>query len=179
MTDIDELDRIWREGLASAADATLPATDPAARVAERVRRHRRSRTTRAAISVAVAAVVIVVAMSFARNRQSGQVATAPPVAVVHVEVLVGGQLTIQFPGRAVTGQPPQVELPHGVIRFEVGTGGGSDHLVIDGVPEFAVTVASVHDVVTEKVRMAPGRYVMHSTLSGHAEAGEKAVIVVN
>ena len=179
MTDIEELDRIWREGLASAADAMPPATDPAARVAERVRRRRRARTTLTAISVAVTALVIVVALSFARDRQSGEFATAPPVAVVRVEVLVGGQLTIQFPGRAVSGQPPHVELPHGVIRFEVRSGSGAaDRLVIDGVPKFAAVVGSTHDVVTDIVRMPPGRYLMHSTLSGHAEAGEKAVLVV-
>jgi hypothetical protein len=182
MTDTGELDRIWREGLASAADATSPITDPTARVAERVHRRRRAHTTRTAVGVAATVAVIVIAVSFARGRHSGEVATAPPVAVVRVDVLVGGQLTIQFPGRAVSGQPPHVNLPHGVIRFEVRSGNGAaDHLVIDGVPKFAATVATVaspHDVVTEAVRMAPGRYLMHSTLSGHAEAGEKAVLVV-
>jgi hypothetical protein len=178
MTDIDELDRIWREGLASAADAMSPATDPTARVTERIRRRRRARATLTAISVVATALVIVIAVSFARDRHSGEVAMAPPVAVVRVEVLVGGQLTIQFPGRAVSGQPPHVDLPHGVIRFEVRSGCCADRLVIDGVPKFAAVVGSAHDVVTEIVRMAPGRYLMHSTLPGHAEAGENAVIIV-
>jgi hypothetical protein len=179
MTDTDELDRIWREVLSSAADAMLPVTDPTPRVASRVRRRRRARTTRAAIGVAVTVMAVVVAVSFARDRQRGDVATAPPVTVVRVDVLVDGQLTIQFPGRAVSGQPPHVDLPHGVIRFEVRTGGAADGLSIDGVPKFAVIVDSIHEVVTETVRIPPGRYLMHSTLAGHAEAGEEAVLVVN
>jgi hypothetical protein len=178
MTDIDELDRIWRDGLAAAADAMPPATDPAARVGERIRRRRRARTTLTAISAAVTAVVIVVAVSFARDRQSGEFATSSPVAVVRVEVLVGGQLTIHFPGRAVSGQPPHVELPHGVIRFEVRSGSGADRLVIDGVPKFVAVVGSTHAAVTEIVQIPPGRYLMHSTVLGHAEVGEKAVLIV-
>jgi hypothetical protein len=122
--------------------------------------------------------VLIVAVSFALDRQGGEVATAPPVAVVRVEVLVGGQLRIQFPGRAVSGQPPQVDLRHGVIRFEVRSGSGADHVVIDGVPNFAAAVDSTYGVVTELVRMPPGRYLMRSTIPGHAEAGETAVLVV-
>jgi len=178
MTDLDELDRIWREGLASAAATTTPVADPSVRVAERIRRRRRTRTTLTAIGVAVTGLVIILAVSLTRNPQRGDLATSTPVAVVRVEILVGGQLTIQFPGRAVSGQPPHVELPHGVIRFDVSSPGGTDHLVIDGAPKFSAVVVPTHDAVTESVRIPPGRYLMHSTLPGHAIAGEEAILVV-
>jgi hypothetical protein len=179
MTDIDELDRIWREGLASAAATMAPVTDPNLRVVERVRRRRRTRITFRGIGVVVTGLTIVLAVLFARNPPHADFATSSPVTVVRVEVLVHGQLTIQFPGRAVHGQPPHVELPQGLIRFDVSSPGGSDRLVIDGVPTFvAVVVPPHHAAVTETVQISPGTYLMHSTLAGHAAVGEEAILIV-
>jgi len=177
MPDIDELDRIWREGLSSAAGAMPPVTDPTARVAERVRRRERARARITAIGVvAVIALMIVLAVSVELSSRRADIATPSPVARVDVEVLVGGQLQIRFPGRSVGGQPPRVELPSGLIRFDVRSA-GTDRLVIDGIPEF-VAVLGPTDTVTRIVRIPPGRYLMHSTIAGHAEAGEKAILVV-
>jgi hypothetical protein len=181
VADIDELDRIWREGLSAADAVTAPISDPTVRVAERVRRRRRLRRIRRWVGVAVVCVVIVLGVSLARagSPQRVDVATSSPVTVVRVDVLVGGQLTILFPGRATSGQPSRVELAHGVIRFEVQSRTGSDRIVIDGVPKFVATVyPPLHGTVTQTVRIAPGTYLMHSTILGHTEAGEKAVLVV-
>jgi hypothetical protein len=182
MADIDELDRIWREGLLVVDASMTPISDPTVRVAERVRRRRRARLIRRWIGAAAVGVAVVLGVSLARARspQRVDVATSPPVAVVRVEVLLGGQLTIRFPGRATSGQPPRVELPHGVIRFEVHSPGGSDRIVIDGVPEFVAVVDPpyIQATAAQTVHIAPGTYLMHSTIAGHAEAGEEAVLIV-
>jgi hypothetical protein len=176
MSDIDELDRIWREGLVSADAAMTPITDPTTRVAERVRRRRRVRMTLRGVGVAVVGIAIVLAMSLSRSPQRDHFATSPPL--VRVAVVVG-DLNIHFPGRPVSGRPPQVELPNGVIRFDVRTTGASDRLVINGVPGFVALVGPFgHDTVTVTVRLAPGRYLMHSTILGHTEAGEEVILIV-
>ncbi|HEX3866995.1 MAG TPA: hypothetical protein VHV78_09590 [Gemmatimonadaceae bacterium] len=156
-------------------------SDPTVRVAERVRRRRRLRLVRRWIGITAVGVVIVLGVSLARARSSQRVdvATSPPVAVVRVEVLGEGALTIRFPGRATSGQPPRVELPRGVIRFEVKSLGGTETIVVDGVPKFVATVTPpVHGTVTQTVRIAPGTYLMHSAIPGHTEAGEEAVLIV-
>jgi hypothetical protein len=177
MADIEELDRIWREGLSSAAETMTPLTDPTAHVARRIRRRRRACTVFTTVGVAVTVLVIVLTVSVARDAQRDDFATGSPV-VVRVEVLVDNTLRIQFPGRPVSGQPPHVEIPHGLIRFEVRSpSGGSDHIIIRGVPEFDVVVSG-QETVTEVVRIPRGRYVMYSAIPGHAEAGETVVLVV-
>jgi hypothetical protein len=180
MADVDELDRIWREGLFAVDASMTPIADPTVRVAERVRRRRRLRLVRRWLGVTVVGLVIVFGVSFVRARspQRVEVATSRPVAVVRVEVEGEGALTIRFPGRATSGNPPRIELPQGVIRFEVETPAGIETIVIDGVPKFAATVDPVHRTVTQTVRIAPGTYLMHSAIPGHTEAGEEAVLVV-
>lgn len=175
MTDTDELDSIWREGLSSVAAKMAPLTDPTVRVAERLRRRRRARMTLTALSIAVASVVIVAAVSLARNPHRANFATSHPLERVAVVV---GDLRIHFPGRVVSGEPPHVALPHGVIRFDLRSTGTSHRLVIDGVPKFVAVVDTAHDAISVTVRIAPGRYLMHCTILGHTEAGEKAILIV-
>ena len=79
MIDTDDLDRLLRDELASAAELHAPPSDPAPRVATHVRRRRRRR---AALRVSVAASVTVLAvLAFAFTRPTDTTAPAhrPPV----------------------------------------------------------------------------------------------------
>lgn len=172
--ELDVLDQMWREGLSLTAEGMTPISDPTGRVAGRLRRRRRARAALTTAGVAILGAFIVVTVSFARGPDHVRVATsAPPV---QVDVVVGPDLRIRFPGRAVSGQPPRVKLPHGLIRFRVRSTASSHHLVIDGLRGFVATVGP--DTVTVTVRIPPGRYLMHCTIPGHTEAGEEALLIV-
>jgi hypothetical protein len=177
MPEIDELDRIWRAGLSAAAAARPPVDDPSARVGQRVRRRRRSRITLTTVGAVALVGIVAVAAVFATAPRGARVATSPPA--VTVDVVVGPALQIHFPGLVVTGQPPRVHLPRGLLRFRVRAAAGTHELVIDGVHRFDVTVASETSAVSVTVRLAPGVYRMHCTIPGHTIAGEEATLLVD
>jgi hypothetical protein len=176
MPEVDELDQIWREGLSAAEAAMTPPTDPAGRVAARVRRRRRNRSALTATGVVVVGALVFAGIALGRRAPDGpHIATSGPVT--NVTVVVGPELRIRFPDRAVSGQPRRIELPYGKIRFRVRSAGGSHRLVIDGVPGFVAAV-SESKPVSVLVRIAPGRYRIHCTIPGHTESGENAILIV-
>ncbi|MDP9336101.1 MAG: hypothetical protein M3Q30_22710 [Actinomycetota bacterium] len=183
MTSSDELDGTWRDGLSAAASELVIADDPRTRVAERVRRRRRSRRTRTAVTLVVlsAAAVLAVAQMGHQGTHPG-VAAGPGAtvrAVVEVDDAPGNQLTIVFPGRVVSGNPPSIRLPSGLIRFKI-QGSAGHTLVIDGIPGFVADFSpSGPTTLTEDVRLNPGEYLMHCAVPGHAEAGEEMLLKVS
>jgi hypothetical protein len=184
MTSTDELDSIWRDGLSAAASEFFIADDPRTRVAERVRHRRRSRRTGTAVTLVVlsAAAVLAVAQIGHQGTHAGVAARPNPTvrAVVEVDDAPGNQLTIALPGRVVSGNPPSIALPSGLIRFEIH-GLHPDHrLVIDGIPNFVADFSvSGPTTITEDVQLNPGEYLMHCTVPGHAEAGEEIRLKVS
>ena len=183
MNSTDELDGIWRDGLSAAASELVIADDPRARVAERVRHRRRSRRTGTAVILVVlsAAAILAVAQIGHQGRHPGVAARPNPTvrAIVEVDDAPGNQLTIVFPGRVVSGNPPSIELPTGLIRFKIH-GSTGHRLVIDGVPGFVADFsASDPPPITEDVRLNPGEYLMHCTIPGHAEANEEMLLKVS
>jgi hypothetical protein len=177
MTDIDELDRIWRDGLASAAEDVVATPDPQTRVAARVRHRRRTRRTMTtSIVVVLIAMVAIAATQLGHHSKQVRVAAKPPL-IVQVVDAPHGNLQILFPGRPMTGYPPSVQLPSGVIRFEIHDLNPGHRLVIDGVPGF-VADFETPGTITQDVRLNPGEYLMHCTIPGHEEAGESARLIV-
>jgi hypothetical protein len=186
MTEIEDVDQIWRAGLATAADALGPAGDVRARVAARVRHRQRSRRAVSAGAVAALMATTVVAVAELHHDDGRvRVAIAPttttvPVirAVVQVNDAPGGALTMEFPGRTVTGNPPTISLPSGVIRFVVHDVSPGHDLVIDGIPAFNIDLATAGETITKDVQLDPGVYDLHCAIPGHEDAGEKILLVV-
>lgn len=174
MTNTDELDRLWRDTLRSGADSTLVG-EAEPRVAARVRQRRRRR---AAGTAAILLVVVCTTLGAAvlLTRHPSHVTVSHGLAAV-VEVVDGPSLSLRFPGRATSDISPRIDLPSGLIRFEVRVI-GSHRLVIDGVPGFVADGEYGGPSVTENVRLQPGDYLIHCTIPGHAEAGEEAIIHV-
>jgi len=181
MTSADELDQLWRDGLAVLAEEFNTPTDPEPRVALRLRRRRRVRNatklTAVVASIAVAAITIA---ALARGSDHRTRVTSPPspvpVATVAVEDAPGGSLRITFPGRE-TGLP--LRLPSGLVRFHVVSGAAGHELVLDGPSGFRVQLSSPSTrTSTTDVQLAPGQYLMHCIVPGHTEAGEQAAITV-
>jgi hypothetical protein len=184
MTSTDELDGIWHDGLSAAENELVIAHDPHARVAERVRHRRRSRRTGTAVTLVVlsAAAVLAIAQIGRQGTHAGVAARPDPTvrAVVEVDDAPGNLLTIVFPGRVVSGNPPSIRLPSGLIRFKIhGTPG--HRLVIDGMPGFVADFSALRapTTLTEDARLNPGEYLMHCTIPGHAEANEEMLLKVS
>ena len=114
MIDVDEIDRMWRDGLESAAGADAPIDDPRPRVARRVRHNRRVRTV-ANTSVAVviigafvAGIGVFVDRPAARHTPvagTTQTTVMQQPTVVDVTDAPGGTLSITFPSAPNTGGP--------------------------------------------------------------------------
>jgi hypothetical protein len=183
MTSADELDQLWRDGLAVLAEQLAPPTDPETRVALRRRRRRRGRnaTKLAAVVASIAVVAITIAVLARGSDQRTRVTSPPPpvpVATVAVVDTPRGSLRIDFPGRR-TGSLP-LQLPSGLIRFQVVSGSPGHQLVLDGPTGFRVQLSSLAmRSTTTDVQLAPGQYAMHCIIPSHTEAGEQAVIVVS
>ncbi len=183
MNSTDELDGIWRDGLTAAASELVVIEDPGARVARRARHRQRARRAGLAVGLFVLGGSALVAVShIGGDHPRAGVATQSGtsiVAVVQVEDAPSGRLTIEFPGRTLSGDRSALALPSGLIRFEIG-GSPGHQLVIDGVSgviaDFGPTGPTT---VTRDVQLAPGRYVMHCIVPGHAEAGEEVSLEVS
>jgi hypothetical protein len=183
MTSTDELDQLWRDGLAVLAEQLDAPTDPEPRVALRLRRRRRARNatklTVVVASIAVAAITIA-ALARGSNERTRITSPSPPVPVATVAVVdaPGGSLRIDFPGRR-TGSLP-LQLPSGLIRFQVVSGSPGHQLVLDGPTGFRVQLSSPSTrSTTTDVELAPGQYAMHCIIPSHTEAGEQAVIIIS
>ena len=178
MTNVDEIDRVWRDGLQSMAAFPSHHSDPHGRVAARVRARHRTRRIVTMLS-AIAFVVIVAAGSalLLRDEPKTRVAGAPSV-VVAVTDAPGGQLRIELPGRPVSGDPPHVTLPAGNIRFEIHGRSAGHVLVLDGDHGFTADFTNGPETITEDVHLEPGVYRLHCAIAGHAEAGEEMLLLV-
>jgi hypothetical protein len=185
MTDVDELDRIWTDGLSSAAETIVVPPDPGARVAGRVRHRRRVR--RARVGVAVGALVVVVTVGVVAVSRPDRVAvvapgpTVPPApvprAVVRIIDAPGGALKFTIPGRDL-GNPPSLTLPAGLIRFVIHGNAPGHDLRIEGVPYFEANFGAGAAMVATQVQLAPGDYVLYCAIPGHRAAGEELPIHV-
>ena len=188
MTNVDDLDRIWRDGLVTAAEEFSGPGDVRTRVAARVRHRRRSRRAMSAGAAAllVGTAGVGVGALHRDDRRAGVAtvplttapATAAPVAVVQVDEAPGNALKIAFPGR-VLGDPPSVSLPSGLIRFEIHVGGAGHVLRIEGVPGFEVDASVEGETIVKDIDLAPGTYVMYCAIPGHRDAGEQMILVVS
>ena len=189
ITDIDELDRIWREGLARLATPVSPqaaaaeVAEPAANAEVLAERRRRRRGTLAAAAV-VLAVVVALGLAVTNRHSSATVVgsgtTVPSPRPLVVEVVdgFGGATKISFPGLSASGNPPRVELPAGLVQFDVRMFTPGHSLVLDGVPGFAVD-GQVAGVYTQTVQLRPGLYKLHCTVPGHADVGEQILVAVS
>jgi hypothetical protein len=181
VSDEDEfVDRIWRDGLASAAAGLEVTTDPRARVAARVRhRRRRRRGMSAGFAAVMGAAALAGVVQLGRPDDRTRIATRTAVqAVVRVNEAPGGALRIDLPGRRPTGNPASITLPSGLIRFEFYDSSPGHLLRIEGVPGFEVEMYTAGETITRDVRLEPGTYVLYCAVAGHREAGEAVRIVV-
>jgi hypothetical protein len=184
MTTDDDLDRIWRDGLTTAADGLGATTGVRSRVAAHVRRRRHRR--RAASAGAIAALTATTVVGVAELRSGNtrvQVATTdtttPPVVptVVQLNDAPGGALNIEFPGNEL-GYPPSITLPSGDVRFVIHGESAGHVLRIDGDDNFEANITVAGETITRDVQLAPGRvYVMYCAIPGHRDAGESVIIV--
>lgn len=184
MTNVDELDRIWQEGLTTAAEEFAAPGDVRTRVAVRVRHRRRSRRVVAACAAAAVVAAAGVGVGLLPHDGSAVVATVPvtttppvPVAVVQVDEAPRNQLEITFPGR-VSGDATSLSLRPGLIRFVVHVSGAGHVLRIDGAPAFEVDANVEGETIAKDVELEPGTYVMYCAVPGHREAGEQMTLVV-
>jgi hypothetical protein len=184
MTNDDDLDRMWRDGLTRAADGLGVTTGVRSRVAARVRHRRHRRRAASAGAIAALAATTVVGVAELRSGSTRvQVATSdtttPPVVptVVQVDDAPGGALKIEFPGHDL-GYLPSITLPSGDVRFVIHGDSGGHVLRIDGAPEFEANFTAAGETITKDVMLVPGRvYVMYCAIPGHREAGESVIIV--
>jgi hypothetical protein len=184
MTNDDDLDRMWRDGLTTAADGLGATTGVRSRVAARVRRRRYRR--RAASAGAIAALTATTVVGVAELRSGStrvQVTTpdttAPPVVptVVQVNDAPGGALKIAFPGHDL-GNPASITLPSGDVRFVVHGDSAGHVLRIDGAPGFEANFTVAGETITRDVQLVPGHvYDMYCAIPGHRDAGESVIIV--
>ena len=183
MTETDELDRIWREGLGQLAAPTTPISDPASAVGARVRQRHQSRigvfaTAAVVIAASIAGVLVAAGPRSTERIVPARSPTSSP-RPLFVDVVDGarGNLTISFPGRKVSGSPPHVNLPAGLTQFTITTLTAGHSLALDGVPGFAATPQTIGTVI-RTVQLAPGVYMLHCTVPGHTEAGEEMLLDV-
>jgi uncharacterized cupredoxin-like copper-binding protein len=182
-----DLDRMWRDGLNTAAGTFGNAAGVRTRVAARVRhrRHRRRAASAGAVA-ALTATAVVAGAELRSGRTPVHVATtdttdttAPEAVptVVQVNDAPGGTLRIDFPGHDL-GNPASITLPSGVVRFVIHDGGAGHELRIDGIPDFEANFDVAGATITKDVTLTPGRaYVMYCAIPGHREAGESVIIV--
>ena len=190
MIDIDEIDNLWRDALASAATDAPPVDDPRPRVARRVQHNRRVRTfvnSSVAVVIAGALVVAIGVLVDRPDRHPAPLAgttqtTVVAVTTVRVVDATGGSLSISFPGQPSETIPPQITVPAGPVNFVIDLDAAGHTLVLDGVPEFTAVNADASlttpVTVTREVTLAPGRYLLHCLTLGHTEAGEEAMVIV-
>jgi hypothetical protein len=180
MNDVDELDRIWRDGLASVAEELGSTSDPRVRVHARVQRRRRSRHAVVALVSIALVVSLVLAFSAFNGHSSRTRISNPPLDAVPTLVFVtdapGGTLSLSFRHQVPSEKPFAVTLPSGVARFVIH-GRAGHQLVSDGVPGFVANFEHT-GIIVRDVRLAPGEYLMHCAVPGHAEAGEEAIFIV-
>jgi hypothetical protein len=180
----DDLDRVWRDGLTTAAGGLGNTTGARDRVAARVRhrRHRRRSVSAGAIAALTATTVVGVAELHSADgpvRVATTETTAPPVVptVAQVNDAPGGALKIEFPGHEL-GNPPSITLPSGEVRFVIHGDSAGHVLRIDGAPDFEANFTVAGETITRDVMLGPGRvYVMYCAIPGHREAGESVIIV--
>ena len=180
MNDVEEIDRAWRDGLASVAEDFVSTPNPRVRVAAHVKRRRRSRVAVVAtVSIALAAAVVVTFGGLGSHSTRVRVVSPPDAvaAVVQVDDAPGARFALAFPGRKTVGNPPSVALPSGLIRFVIHGLTPGHQLVIDGVPDFVADFERAGTIVQE-VRLNPGDYLMHCAVPGHKDAGEETLLVV-
>jgi len=114
MIDTDDLDRLLRDELTSAAELHAPPSDPAGRVATHVRRRRRRR---AALRVSVAASVTVLAVvAFAFTRPTDTTAPAHRPSVPAPSVLSTPQVAADRFARTLLGDR-QVPIDWASVRL--------------------------------------------------------------
>ncbi len=182
MTDTDELDRIWRDGLGHLAVPTADLSDPTSAVGARMRHRHHVRVGVVAAAVVVVAASIVGVVTTGRRAtetvsDAGSATTVPRPLEVGVVDAPNGHLTISFVGRKVSGSPPHVNLPAGLIEFHVTSLSPGHSLALDGVPGFAATPQEIGTVI-RTVRLEPGVYALHCLIPGHTEAGEEVLLDV-
>jgi hypothetical protein len=182
MTDTDELDRIWREGLGHLAVPAAPIVDPASAVGARMRHRHHARLGAAAAATVVLAASIVGVVVTGHGTtdtlvQPSSVQAVPRPLVVDVVDAPNGSLAISFVGRKVSGSPPHVNLPAGLIEFHVTSLSPGHVLALDGVPGFAATPQEIGTVI-RTVQLRPGVYLLHCLIPGHTEAGEEVLLDV-
>ncbi|HEV7524541.1 MAG TPA: hypothetical protein VGP92_06220 [Acidimicrobiia bacterium] len=179
MTETDEVDRIWREGLKRLAPDTTPMVDAEALV------DAGSRRSRARVTIAAAAILVVcsgaVAVVLTRHDPATVVRgiDRPPPVVVDLVDAPNGALTIAVPGK-VSGhqrQPPQIVLRAGLVEFHIELRSTGHELRLEGVAGFA-PVHGPPGVATRIVQLHPGIYRLYCMLPGHAEAGEQIFLDV-
>jgi hypothetical protein len=180
----DDLDRMWRDALTTAAAGFGNTTGVRSRVAARVRhrRHRRRAASAGAIAALTATTVGVVVELRSGDgpvRVATTEMTAPPVVptVVQVNDAPGGALKIELPGHDLS-NPASITLPSGDVRFVIHGDSAGHVLRIDGAPDFEANFTVAGETITRDVTLGPGRvYVMYCAIPGHREAGESVIIV--
>jgi hypothetical protein len=194
MSDVEDLDAMWRDGLISEAAVGQRASDPRARVAARVRHRRRvRRTMTAGGAAALTAATVVGVVQIGHGSSHVRVATdstttttttttpAPssvPADVVQVDEAPGNQLKIVFPNEPANAGSKSITLPSGLVRFVFHTGAAGHELRIDGVPGFRVDFVTEGATITKDVQLATGTHVMYCAIPGHREAGEHVELIV-
>ena len=166
MIDADDLDRRLRDELASAADIAASPSDPAPRVAVRVRRRRRNRAVLRASLAAAVPLLAVLAFAFTRPTDTTTPAhpPAPPIPSVlstpqmmsdRFERYVGGASEVPVDWRSVRLLDQQgearlfgardnggslcviVTTPDSTGQFSAGTGCGSRRTTTAQAANFA------------------------------------------
>ena len=181
MNDTDELDRIWRDGLSRLALPTRPIPEPVRPGAGIVGGRHRARP-RAYIAIAAAAAVLVICgliVVAVRESSPAVVETRTPATPVVVDIVdaPNGSLALRIPGRAVSGQPPHIDLAAGLVQFRIDSRRAGHQLVLDGVSDFAPTPNEI-GITIRTVRLHHGVYRLYCAIPGHAEAGEQILLDV-
>lgn len=182
MTQTDELDRIWREGLERLGFSRVESVDVASSVARALGRRRAQRRIFVMIAATAVLALGTIAVVFSMNSRDSTATlagrSAPRPVVVDVVDTPGGALALTFPGRVASGQPPHIDLPAGLIEFRIDVRAPGHELGLEGVAAFAPTPIAARGVVTRTVRLAPGVYRLYCAIPGHADAGEQMLFDV-
>jgi hypothetical protein len=177
MRSADQLDDLWERGLTALADPPSFSPEPRERVVVRATKQRRDRRIGRAVALVAVAVIAFGAVAVVATRDDPSHTTSSPSYVEPIGVPVATVTIDATPSLRL--QPDLVTVPKGIVELRFRDEAAGQHvLAIERLPGFRLTVNDAGQTETGKVDLQPGRYTIYCAVPGHADAGERATLIV-
>ena len=171
MSDMDTIDRAWRDGFERGAP-TIENAGARERVDHRVGVRRRRRAV-GRVAAGVCAVVLVAGGTFALRPKAKAEQPVGQVQKIAVVDAPNGNLSIVFPSTGTS----SIHLKPGRYEFDI-TAGGPGHAVGFADAGAEVQLERKGAVVPLFVTLKPGPHELRCSIPGHSDAGEQATVFV-